>query len=388
MKCEMLKYLITAFLLTFQLSFLSAQDKFNFSAYILELPAYQYVKESSSDLINTTGSSFTNLTRLRLRPSLRITKSTKISMEYEIDALYNSRNTGISTEGTEKNKRQLFDLGWTPVNETNLRITHFIDRLYIEQGFRNGNIIAGRQRISWGTGRIWNPTDLFNPINPAVFYKYEKDGADAVSFKYAFGSFTDINLIYNPQEKIRQSNTGMRFRTNFSEYDISLMGGYFDKRAVAGLDFAGNFFDAGLRGEGIYSVNTEFSGDNFLKFILGIDNQFTPEFYALLEYHFNGEGKTDRNEYDFERLAKGEIQNLSKNYICASGTYLINPLLSLTLTEITNLNDGSGFINLTGAFSASSDLNLSLGTQVMYGTEKSEYNYYPFFLFLLGQYYF
>ena len=51
-------------------------------------------------------------------------------------------------------------------------------------------------------------------------------------------------------EKLNNSNGGFRFRTNYSEYDLSLIGGYFDKRIVIGGDFAGNLFEAGVRGEG------------------------------------------------------------------------------------------------------------------------------------------
>jgi hypothetical protein len=230
--------------------------------------------------------------------------------------------------------------------------------------------------------------DLFNPINPASYYKIEKDGADAVSAKYAFGNFTDLNVVFNPQEKIKNSNYAFRFRTNFAEYDMSVIGGYFDRRIVGGLDFAGNLFDAGVRGEGIISVNKDSTEDNFVKFILGIDNQFTPKLYALAEYHYNGEGKTDRNSYDFERLAKGEIQNLSRNYICLSAMYQLNALTNITLTDISNLNDGSGFVNAVLSFAAKEFLTLNLGSQITYGSMESEYWYYPFSLYFQADYYF
>lgn len=365
-----------------------AQPKFSLSGYAEDLPVFQHLKKEIADLHGSDKNQFLNLTRLRLRASADLWKNSRIEGEYEIDGLYFSSANDLELGTSGKTNRQIVKLRWTPVNEKNFQLIHFIDRLYWRQGFKSGSIVFGRQRISWGTGRIWNPTDLFNPINPASYYKIEKDGADAVSLKYAFGQFTDLNLVYNPQEKIKNSNYGLRFRTNYHEYDMSIMGGYFDRRIIGGLDFAGNLLDAGVRGEGIISVNKDSTKDKFVKFILGIDNQFTPELYALIEYHYNGEGKVDKSSYDFLRLAKGEIQNLSRNYICLSASYQFNALTNAALTNISNLNDESGFVNAVLSFEAKQFLSLSLGSQVTYGSKLSEYWYYPFSLYFKADFYF
>jgi hypothetical protein len=365
-----------------------SQPKIDFSGYAEDLPVYELLKQELADLYNSPKNQFLNLTRVRLRASADLWKNARIETEYEIDGLYFNSTQQLELGSSGKTNRQILKLRWTPINEKHFQLTHFVDRLYLWQGFKSGSVVIGRQRISWGTGRVWNPMDLFNPINPASYYKIEKDGADAVSAKYAFGNFTDLNVVFNPQEKIKNSNYAFRFRTNFAEYDMSVIGGYFDRRIVGGLDFAGNLFDAGVRGEGIISVNKDSTEDNFVKFILGIDNQFTPKLYALAEYHYNGEGKTDRNSYDFERLAKGEIQNLSRNYICLSAMYQLNALTNITLTDISNLNDGSGFVNAVLSFAAKEFLTLNLGSQITYGSMGSEYWYYPFSLYFQADYYF
>ncbi len=382
---RLFKYVLPIFLVSVNVL---SQQRFSFSGYLEDLPVFEHSKQELADLYGSDKNQFLNLTRLRLRASANLWKNSRIEAEYEIDGLFfnSSNNLELNTSG--KTNRQIVKLRWTPLNENHFQLTHFIDRLYFWQGFKSGSVVLGRQRISWGTGRIWNPTDLFNPINPASYYKIEKDGADAISAKYAFGNFTDLNVVYNPQEKIKNSNYGFRFRTNYHEYDMSVMGGYFDSRIVGGLDFAGNMFNAGVRGEGIISVNKDSANDNFVKFIIGIDNQFTPELYALVEYHYNGEGKTDKSEYDFSRLARGEIQNLSRNYICFSAAYQINALTNVSVTNISNLNDGSGFVNTVISFAAKEFLTLNLGSQVTYGSEKSEYWYYPFSLFMQADYYF
>ncbi len=369
-------------------SILKAQYGFTFSGYILDLPIYSSSNKEITQQFNINRNQILNLTRIRLRPTLSLWENARINLEYETALLYFNNAGNLLIGSVSQTNRQIVDLTWTPISEKNYTLTHFIDRLYFKQGFDFGEVVIGRQRISWGTGRIWNPTDLFNPINPTTFYKIEKDGADAVSAKLYLGSFTDLSIVFNPQGKIKNSNYGFRFRTNFSEYDVSVIGGFFDRNYVVGLDFAGNLFDAGIRGEGIYSIDDENQNNNFLKCILGIDYQFTPELYALLEYHYNGEGKTDKSQYQFTRLISGEILNLSRNYLAVSAMYQVTPLFILTLSHNINLNDKSGYVGIIGNYSITSDIYVSLGGQLFYGPEFTEYWYYPTSVYLQGEFYF
>jgi len=364
------------------------QIDFEYNGYIYNLPIVQFPSDEFNSLTGDNASNLINLTRLRLKPVIYLANRTRLNIEYEFTALaYNSINTASLDFGNQKN-RQLIDLSWDLINEKNFGAVHFIDRLYLRQGFDWGNVIIGRQRISWGTGRIWNPTDLFNPINPATYYKIEKDGADAVSSKISLGDFTDVNVVYNPVNKFQSSNFGARFRTNFNEMDLSFMTGYFDKNKIIGADFAGNLLDAGIRGEGIYSISNVDTVSSFTRYVLGIDYQFTSKLYALIEYQFNGEGKTNLNEYELDRLANGEIINLSKNYTYLMLTYQVSPLLILNLANNANLNDGSGFILCSLAYSASDNLYLNVGSQFTYGDKSSEYWYYPPSIFGQLEYYF
>jgi len=365
-----------------------AQPDFYFSGYVLDQPIFQRASEDLAGLLNFDQDIFVNLTRLRLRPSVNFGDNSRLNVEYEMAGLYfTAENTFLLDPGGKTN-RQIVDLSWNLIDSENYILNHYIDRLYFRQDFDWGNIVLGRQRISWGTGRVWNPTDLFNPLNPANFSKIEKDGADAISLMYNIGQFTDLNVVYNPQEEISNSNFGFRFRTNFAEYDAALVGGNFDNRYIIGLDFAGNLFDAGVRGEGIYSINENDPEDTYVKFILGADYQFTPDLYAAIEYHFNGEGKTEKFEYELERLIKGEILNLSKNYLYVMANYQITPLLIGTLMNLSNLNDNSGFAGLFGNYSITEDFYLGLGFQLSYGEDFTEYWYYPNSVYMQFDYYF
>jgi len=381
------KFLRLCAFLFFANSLLWAQVSVDFSGYVQNYSVYQTVNNELSKLIKTGNSLFIDLFRARIKPVLYLWKGGRINIDYELNANYFSESYFENYFSVPRNRRQVTKLSWYPVDEDKFKVNHFIDRLYFRQKLPFGNVKVGRQRIAWGTGRIWNPTDLFNPINPAAYYLIEKPGADAVSAKIRFGSFTDLNLVFNPVDNFNSYNFAARFRTNFWEYDFSFMGGVFDERKIIGVDFAGNIGEAGFRGEGIYSFDSE-KGEDFSKFILGIDYQFTPELYLLAEYHFNGEGKEHKNEYDFNKLFNGEILNLGRNYLALSGMYQLSPLFLLNFISIVNLNDKSGFVSLTGNYSVTEDFYLNPGVQIFYGDLFTEYGLFSDSFYIQAEYYF
>lgn len=363
-----------------------AQYEVSFSGYAVDMPVYIFNADKTPTLFPRENQ-LLNLTRLRLKPHFFLWEGARINLEYELDAvLADNVNSGGLNQVTQN--RQLVNMRWDISSGNKYRLSHYIDRLYFRQGFDWGSFIIGRQRISWGTGRIWNPTDLFNPINPADFSKIEKDGADAVSLSYAMGDFTDLNIVYNPQDKFRKNNAAFRFRTNYATYDLAVIGGYFDRRYVAGFDFAGNLWVAGVRGEGIISMDKNDLSKNYAKLVLGIDNQFTSKLYALIEYQYNGEGITDKYSYDLNRLAKGEIINLNRNYLFISSNYLFTPLISGTFSNNIDINDGSGFVNISCSYSLSGNSDLTFGGLITYGKEFTEYWYYQNSLYLRSEIFF
>ena len=364
----------------------SAQVDFSFSGYVVDMPIYTF-SSGKAPAFFPQKDQFINLTRLRLKPQIFLGSDTRINIEYEVDALLADNVNNIGLNQVARN-RQLINLKWEISSGNKYQVNHYIDRLYLRKGFDWGNVIIGRQRISWGTGRIWNPTDLFNPINPANFSKIEKDGADAVSLTYYIGNFTDLNIVYNPQDEFKENNAAFRFRTNFETYDLSVIGGYFDRRYIAGFDFAGNLWVAGIRGEGIISMDKNDLSKNYSKFVFGIDNQFTSKLYVLAEYQYNGMGVTDKYSYDLQGLANGEIINLNKNYLFLSSTYQITPLLAGTISNNTNLNDGSGFVSVSGDYSMTDNSTITLGGFFIYGQEFTEYRYYQNSIYVQAELYF
>ncbi len=370
-------FIVTLFLLVLFTSSTSAQTSdssgpaFDFSGYIMDMPLYENSRDTS-----VQNSEFANLARLRLRPTLHLGDNTKIGAEYEIDGLYYSQNLAFGLTSSNP-LRQAIGLHWQPVDENHLAISHYVDRLYFDQDLSFGSLVIGRQRISWGTGRVWNPTDIFNPINPANFGKIEKDGSDAASMRFDLGQLTNLQFVYNAEYHFKYSDYAARFRTNILGYDFSMMSGYVDKRLVNGGDFAGDVGGAGIRGEAL--VSSDVLGDTgyFMKWILGADYQFTDKLYGMFEYYHNGQGKVDRFNYDLTGLYEGRILNLAKDYLVVSGSYQLTPLITIMLSSNSNLNDGSGYFAGTVSYSASDNTSLAFGSLYTNGDSLTEYWYYP-----------
>ena len=196
----MKRFIASSFILLVFLAFTSnaqttesSEPDLDFSGYFMDMPIYENSQPTLAQFISTSRSEFADLSRLRLRPTLHVGDNSKIGVEYEIDGLYYSQNTAFGLTATPP-MRQVVSLHWQPVSENHLTLSHYIDRLYFDQDFSFGSLVVGRQRISWGTGRVWNPTDIFNPINPANFGKIEKDGSDAASMKFYLGQLTDLQI--------------------------------------------------------------------------------------------------------------------------------------------------------------------------------------------------
>ncbi|MDZ7373367.1 MAG: hypothetical protein ONB23_05290 [candidate division KSB1 bacterium] len=363
------------------------RPRLELSGYAVHFAIHQQNPNALRRFFGLGRSRWINLTRLRLRPSVYLGSSARITLEHELDALRLSSAFPLIDPGGDA-RRQVFRWRWEALSRPRVRILHYVDRLYFRYDPPWGSLVIGRQRISWGSGRVWNPTDFFNPIHPAHFEKLEKDGADAASLKLHLGAFSDLQIVGNTEDRWHRKNVAARLRTNWRGYDLSLVGGYVDERPLIGGDFAGNLGDAGVRGEWAYLGPRPQAQRPFLKGILGVDHQLHPKLYALAEYHFNGEGEKERSRYDFARLFRGELLNVARHYLFVSAVFQPHPLVSWSLGGNLNLSDGSRFLLSSLTYSAGDNLAFSLGVQLFRGGEGTEYSLFPEAAFAKLEWYF
>ena len=279
-----------------------------------------------------------------------------------------------------------FDLDWTITEGARYQLDQQLFRAFATLYLGQTQVTVGRQRIAWGAGFAWNPTDILNPFNPAAIELGEKAGVDAVYVDVPLGAFSRIEAAVAPGRRRGRSSVAARAGANWREYDVSVMGGYFREDGVLGGDFAGYLGNAGFRGEAAYTWTND--GRNYLRAILNTDYNFPGGYYVLVELYFNGQGTRDKDDYDLTALLTGETFNLAKDYAAASVAKSITPLLAGALYSLVNLDDQSALVGPALTYSVAENLELAASTYFFVGASDTEFGAQEHVVFASLQFYF
>ena len=181
-----------------------------------------------------------------------------------------------------------------------------VDRLFLDFVKDDFQVTVGRQRISWGTCWVWNPTDLFNPLEVLDFDYEERPATDAIRVQYYTGPVTKIEVSYKPANNPYDQILAGLFSLNKWDYDFNFIGGMKYKRWLAGFSWAGDIYGAGFRGEVLVSQSPDstdlifphqqypqlnISSDKPISsFALSGDYTFSNTFYIHTEFLYNNIG--------------------------------------------------------------------------------------------------
>lgn len=279
-----------------------------------------------------------------------------------------------------------FDLDWTVADGEAHQVRQQLFRAFATLYAGQAQVTVGRQRIAWGAGFVWNPTDLLNPFNPAAIELGEKAGSDAAYVNVPLGPFSRIEAAVAPGRRRGQSSVAVRAGTNWREYDVSVMGGSFRDDWVLGGDFAGYVGNAGFRGEAAYTWKD--GGRTYLRAILNADYNFPGGYYVLVEVYFNGQGTRDKTDYDLTALLAGETFNLAKEYAAGSVAKALTPLFSAALYSLVNLDDQSALVGPSFGYSLAENLELAAGAYFFVGASDTEFGAQEHVFFGSLQWYF
>ncbi|HKA53297.1 MAG TPA: hypothetical protein VKJ47_06505 [Candidatus Binatia bacterium] len=330
------------------------------------------------------------------------------SVHYEHFAVVNplkETTAGLFTGSSATNRQRLslLPLDWTIKDTGSLFWQHELDRLNVRFSFPAADIVVGRQAISWGVGRFWNPSDIFIGFSPVQIDREYKTGVDAVTMKVPLGSATQLETVYAAfGEDFRDQSTGARVRTTVRKFDLGMMAAKSFTDFVTGPFFDGEIRGAGIRGEFTFTHNTTEPHPKeprtFFRAVSSADYRFANSLYMLFEYYYNGFGTTDPGEYTAraksERRTRGEIFNVGRHYIGSSLEYELHPLVNVALSTQWNLLDQSVLLGPLLNISLSDEADLQTGAYFPFGTGlvgqhvKSEYGLYPKVYYLQLRLYF
>jgi hypothetical protein len=260
-----------------------------------------------------------------------------------------------------------------------------------------GVVRAGRQRIAWGTGKLWNPTDVLNPYDPTTVERDERRGVDALYARAGIGSLGQAELVWAPNDTWVDHALLARGRANWEGWDASLMGGKIPGSTasyVVGGDFAGSVLEGTAHGEAAWfnPVNRT----PYWKTGIGYDYTFASDTKwtglkdaaFIFEYYHAGNGHVDPLRYDLAALRAGTEQGVAQNYFGATVSKDLHTLVKLECAAVANADDGSTLAYPSLAWNAVPDLWLTVAWRRFGGDKLSEYGRQPNTTVLTAQYWF
>lgn len=231
-----------------------------------------------------------------------------------------------------------------------LKNTTSIYRAYVQYRGQEHFWSLGKQRIPLGVGRVWNPVDVFNPIDSEAIETDERAGTESIRYEYSITELSNIDLT------IAKGKEAVRIKGFLDYADVAIIGMLDEDndQDIIGWELEGQLMETGieLRSEG-GSFHDRSTGDRHTEFILGAEYGFANSLTLLTEYKYSDEDNID--------------------YLGALANYQPGMLWFCNVLTVINLDDHSGFIAPSVEYSLSDDMTLSAGAFIYYGKENDEF---------------
>ena len=291
--------------------------------------------------------------------------------------------------GEVEDDRRLMDLTKTLEDHDDHILYHRLDRLSLTVQQRRFVVRLGRQAVTWGSGFLFNPMDLFNPFAPTDIEREYKIGDDMAQVQMSFGESGDAQFLYVPRRdpstgKVEGSQDSLAGKIHFAkgttEFDI-MAAKHFEEQ-VLGAGCLGYLGDAAWRLNATWTFPDEKSDEsNFLSLVANTDYSWiwwNKNFYGFVEAFYNGLGDDNYSESIMdngvmERLGRGELFTLGRYYLGGHIRMELHPLVNIFFTVINNMEDPSGILQPRLTWDITQDLQLTCGGNICYGGRGTEY---------------
>ena len=257
-----------------------------------------------------------------------------------------------------------------------------IYRLYGGYEDRNNRIVAGLQNIVMGVGRIWTPTNLFNPKN---FYAIESDevfGVTALSYTRYLDETSHIAFVISQKED-KSFKYALRYKTLSDIGDVAFNFVSSDEVKMAGYEIEGDLLDTGieLRSEGAYikkSIKTQNGVEEkkYFQAIAGADYAFVNGLNLIVE------GLYSSNKFLYKEILLNFSSNVLSNityshkYLGVSLNYVFNIFLDASLLYIESFDgDSSRFIAPSFTYTLNDYNSFVAGAQIQNSNNSQEFGF-------------
>lgn len=249
------------------------------------------------------------------------------------------------------------------------------DRANVAAHLSFADVIVGRQAIAWGSARVVNPTDVIAPFTYSELDTEDRPGVDAVRVRVPIGALSEVDAgyVFGRDFAVDQSAFFVRSQFNVSETDVSPLFVRFREQLLVGMDVARGVRRVGVWVEGarVFTMGRDAAISDYFRVSTGMDYSFGGEAYGFIEYHFNGAGVRDPEDY-FANLNRptyhdAAVYLMGTHYFALGTTYQLTPLVALSGQFLANVTDPSFFFSPAIEYNIEQDFYLSAGAFIGIG---------------------
>lgn len=257
-------------------------------------------------------------------------------------------NTFASTELHSSDLFRYRDLSTDWINEGGVngstRLGYEVDHVSYKRRFEKLTLGIGRQPIDWGSGRFWQPLNVFGAFAPTDLDTDFKAGIDAVVVDWYPSDFSSLTGVYafapNDNAAIENSAAIYYRRQLGEQVEISLLAGQVIGNPLIGVSLEGDLKGIGWRIEGVRS-DLELMNETTLFWIAGIDYQFKNGILLAAEwYNHNGGANSEATLTNLtvnRQLEYGLQQQLARRVFGVVMSKEITPLVQGSYTLLSSV---------------------------------------------------
>ncbi|MCK4461927.1 MAG: hypothetical protein KAW46_08980 [candidate division Zixibacteria bacterium] len=262
-------------------------------------------------------------------------------------------------------------------------LLHNLDRAVVSVNAEHFDLYVGRQAIAWGSARAVNPTDVIAPYANTELDTEDRIGVDAVRVRVPMGFMGEIDAgyLFGDDFEFDRSAIYLRAKTYLWRTDVSTMILGFQENLLLGVDLAravggaGVWLEAGYVLDDAMSDRRRCSCGDYWRASIGVDYSLGGTVYGFLEYHFNGAGSNDADDYidilSSSAFTEGGVSLMGQHYLIPGASWQITPLVTGSGELLFNLGDPSVLLAPTVEYNVAENIYLAAGAFVGIGRTPS-----------------
>jgi hypothetical protein len=272
--------------------------------------------------------------------------------------------------------------------EYEIRERQYLNHAYIALYAGPATITAGKQHLAWGSGMVFNPTELFRP--KALFDPtYEREGVGALAVALETGALSDVEAVYVPEDDWRTSAKVARVRGHLAGFDLSALAAEVwetdpvpallegtpatpEHRVVVGGDISGELPGVGIWAEGTWSRQDD---ARWVELTVGGNTTLPGNILLTVEGYLDGRGRTGEPYpvEDWLAVATGTRRTIGRGLVFGSISRPTGDLLSLALAALASASDGSAALLPSARYAFAENVDLFLQLIVTAGPDGTEF---------------